>query len=74
MMTPEEKEKWIEVNRESKAILALEGLYPNEIDDAIEEAVLDGRVTERQAVEECLGYVKKHKTQKGFLESREWTK
>ncbi|WP_176701280.1 hypothetical protein [Gilliamella sp. wkB108] len=50
MMTPEEKEKWIEANREAKAILALESPYPDETSEAIEKTVLEDHVTDSDAV------------------------
>lgn len=71
-MTPEEKQKWIEANKESKTILALAGLYPDEIDDAIEKTILEDRVTESDAVNQLLEYVKEFQTLEGFLESRTW--
>lgn len=71
-MTPEEKEQWIVASKEAKAILALEGLYPSEIDNEIEKAVLDGRITHSDAINEMLEYVKKHQKLDGFLKSRTW--
>lgn len=71
-MKSEEKKKWIEANKEAKAILALEGLYPDEISDAIEKAVLEDRMTDSDAVNQLLEYIKEHQKLESFLESRTW--
>ncbi len=38
----------------------------------MDEAVLAGRVTNQQIIDEMIAYVKEHKTTDGFIESRTW--
>jgi hypothetical protein len=58
--------------RQTDAIFALEGFEPDAQGRAIDAAVLAGRVTNAQAADELVAYVKEHKTAEGFVESRPW--
>ncbi len=71
-MTPEKQAEMKEAIRQVDAIFALEGFYPTEQIRIIDAALVAGRVTATQAVEELAAYVREHKTMKGFLESRPW--
>ena len=71
-MTSEEKEKYRKVCEQVDAIFALEGFQPTEQSKAIDEAVMAGRVTNRQAREEMVAYIKQHGTVDGFVASRSW--
>ncbi len=59
--------------RQVDAIFALEGLYPNVEKKAIDAALLSGKVTLPQVIDELVAYAKKHKTTSGFTESCSWT-
>ncbi|MFT0533171.1 hypothetical protein ACMHYJ_10160 [Castellaniella hirudinis] len=54
------------------AIFSLEGFEPSNGNRAIDAAILAGRITEAQVVEEMIVYIKEHKTIRGFYESRTW--
>ena len=56
----------------TEAIFALEGFEKTEQSRKIDEAVLAGRVSNHQVIDEMIAYVKEHKTTDGFIESREW--
>jgi flagellar motor switch protein FliG len=71
-MSPIEKEALLKAIGQTDAIFALEGFEPTEQRKLINEAVLAGRVSHSQAIEEMLDFIKKHKTVRGFVESRSW--
>lgn len=57
---------------QTDAIFALEGFEPDEQMQGVRAAVLAGRVTFDQVIEEMLHYAMQHKTMKGFIQSRTW--
>ena len=61
-----------EAMRQRDAIFRLEGFEPTDMSRAVDAAVLAGRVTNKQAGDEMVAYVKEHKTLEGFLQSRHW--
>jgi len=69
---PEEVARMKENFRQIDAIFALEGFQPTAQSRAIDAAVLAGRVTEAQVIEEMREYAMEHKTTRGFIESRSW--
>ena len=71
-LTPAEVENIQEAIRQTDAIFALEGFAPTAQTRAIDAAVLAGRVTNAQVIEEMVEYAKEHKTTDGFIESRAW--
>lgn len=66
------KEIYSHLADQARANAALDGLLPNPLSDAIEAAILAGRISPQQAHQELLGYISEHKTIRGFMESREW--
>lgn len=58
--------------KQTDAIFRLEGFEPTEQKREIDAAVLAGRVTRSQVIEELRDYAVQHKTSKGFIESRTW--
>ncbi|MBR5940188.1 MAG: antitoxin VbhA family protein [Neisseriaceae bacterium] len=66
------KQKTLEAIRQADAIMALEGFQPTDEMRIIQNAVLAGRVTFKQAGDELRDYVYLHKTSRGFIQSREW--
>ena len=58
--------------KQGNAISALEGFQPDNLTKAIDEAVLAGRVTNRQAANEMASYAKEHKSLDGFSATRDW--
>ena len=72
-MTPDERERLREVMRQTDAIFRLEGLEPTAMDRAMDAAVLAGRVTTAQLIEEMREYVMQYKSMDGFIQSRTWT-
>ena len=72
-MTPDERERLREVMRQTDAIFRLEGLEPTAMDRAMDAAVLAGRVTTAQLIEEMREYVMQYKSMDGFIRSRAWT-
>jgi hypothetical protein len=71
-LTPAEIENIKEAIRQRDAIFALEGFAPTAQTRAIDAAVLAGRVTRTQVLEEMREYAMLHKTTDGFAESRDW--
>jgi len=71
-LTPEEVATMIESIRQRDAIFAFEGFEPDAQRRAIDAALLAGRITNDQVVEEMIAYAKEHKTVRGFIESRPW--
>ena len=61
-----------EAIKQADAIFALEGFQPSVQKRAIDNAVLNGRVTFKQAADEMAEYAKTHKNLDGFLKSRQW--
>ena len=57
---------------QAQAISRLEGLEPDALTRAIHEAIVAGRVSSEQAVDELCEYAKNHQTLDGFIESRQW--
>ena len=72
-MTYDERERLREVMRQTDAIFRLEGLEPTAMDRAMDAAVLAGRVTTAQLIEEMREYVMQYKSMDGFIRSRAWT-
>ncbi len=72
-MTYDERERLREVMRQTDAIFRLEGLEPTAMDRAMDAAVLAGRVTTAQLIEEMREYVMQYKSMDGFIQSRTWT-
>ena len=71
-LTEAEKAEMREAIKQADAIFALEGFEKTEQSKKIDEAVLAGRVSNHQVIDEMIAYVKEHKTTNGFIESREW--
>ena len=71
-LTPQEAQQMKETFKQADAIFALEGFQPDEQTHAIRAALLSGRVTHAQVIEEMCDYAMQHKTTKGFIESRTW--
>jgi len=71
-MTDSEIARIKDAIKQTDAIFALEGFEPTDQTRAIDAAVLAGRVTNAQAVEEMVEFAKKHKTTDGFIQSRAW--
>jgi len=71
-LTPAEVENIEEAIRQRDAIFALEGFAPTAQTRAIDAAVLAGRVTRTQVIEEMREYAMQYKTTDGFIESRAW--
>lgn len=61
-----------EALRQAETISRLEGLEPDALTRAIHKAILAGRVSSAQAVDELCEYAKSHQTLDGFIESRQW--
>ena len=72
LLTAGERSAYAETIRQQEAIFALEGMHPTAQDKAIDAAVLAGRVSPEQALDELVAYAKEHKTVDGFYESRPW--
>ena len=72
-MTPEERERLREVMRQVDAIFRLEDSEPSAAHRAMDAAVLAGRITTAQLIEEMVEYTTQHKTMDGFIQSRTWT-
>lgn len=71
-MTDEKVAKIKDAIKQTDAIFALEGFEPTEQARAIDAAVLAGRVTRKQVIEEMRDYAMQHKTTDGFVQSRCW--
>lgn len=69
-----ERSRIREAIKQGNAIMALEGFQPDALTNAIDMAVIAGRVTHGQAADEMASYAKEHKSLDGFLESRTWIK
>lgn len=54
------------------AIFALESFQPTEQTKQIDCAVLSGKVSNAQAIDEMLNYIAQHHSLAGFAESRSW--
>jgi DNA-damage-inducible protein J len=67
-----EKATYLKAIEQTDAIFAFEGFRPTEQSKAIDAAILAGRITTTQAIEEMREYIMAHKTFDGFLESRSW--
>ena len=65
--------RMLEAIRQTDAIFALEGFQPTAQKQAIDAAVVAGRVTENQVIAEMVAYAKLHKTTEGFAATRTWT-
>jgi hypothetical protein len=71
-MTEERIAKLKYAIQQTDAIFAFEGFEPTPQKRAIDAAVLAGRVTIDQVIDEMFEYAREHKTTKGFIESRSW--
>ena len=71
-MTADKIERIKDAIKQTDAIFRLEGFEPTDQTRAIDAAVLAGRVTRTQVVEEMRDYAIQHKTTDGFIESRVW--
>lgn len=69
-LSAEEIRRMKETFRQIDGGFALEGFQPDEQTHAIRAALLAGRVTNAQVIEELRDYAMRHKTSKGFIESR----
>ncbi|MBO4576626.1 MAG: antitoxin VbhA family protein [Neisseriaceae bacterium] len=58
--------------RQADAIMALEGFQPTDDMKIVQKAVLSGRTTFRQVINEMRDYVAIHKTIDGFIQTRQW--
>lgn len=56
------------------AIFALESFQPTEQTQKIDLAVLSGRVSNAQAIDEMRLYIQQHRSLVGFVETRTWTR
>lgn len=68
----EERRRMLDVFGQSDAIHRLEGFEPTALRKALDQAVLDGLVTNARIAEELGAYIPIHRTTGGFLESRPW--
>ena len=66
------KEELKAIHEQVDAIFALEGFEKTENSRRMDEAVLAGRVTHKQIVNEMVAYIHEHKSLDGFAESRSW--
>jgi hypothetical protein len=71
-MTEEEIARIKDAIKQTDAIFRLEGFEPTDQSRAIDTAILAGRVTNAQVIDELVEYAKQHKTTDGFIESRSW--
>lgn len=71
-LPPERRASYAVAIEQTRAVLALEGMAPTEQDEAIDAAILAGRVSPEQAREELLAYVYEHRSVDGFIKSRTW--
>ena len=71
-MDAAERARMAEAIRQAEAIWALDGFEPTPDNKAINEAILEGRVTPSQMIAELKDYVREHKTMDGFVASRAW--
>ena len=71
-LTDAEKAEMREAIKQVDALFALERFEKTEQSRKIDEAVLAGRVSNQQAIDEMIAYAKERKTTDGFIESREW--
>lgn len=71
-LSSEEIRRMKETFRQVDGIFALEGFHPDEQTHAIRAALLAGRVTNAQVIEELRDYAMQRKTTEGFIESRTW--
>lgn len=71
-LSDEEVARLREAMRQRDAIFRLEGFEPTDITRAIDEAILAGRVTAKQATDEMVAYAKQYKCLDGFIQSRAW--
>lgn len=69
-----EQQKMLNNIRQTDAIMALEGFQPDDDMRVIQNAMLMGHITPKQAADELRDYVYLHKTTRGFVQSREWIK
>ena len=72
-MRPDERCQLAEVMRQVDAIFRLEDSEPTAAHHAMDAAVLAGRITTAQLIEEMVEYTTQHKTMDGFIQSRTWT-
>lgn len=72
-MTPDERCQLAEVMRQVDAIFRLEDFEPTAAHHAMDAAVLAGRITTAQLIEEMREHVMQHKTMDGFIQSRTLT-
>lgn len=57
---------------QARAIMSLEGFEPDELSKAIDQALLQGRVSIDQVLAELREWAKTHHSLDGFLETRIW--
>ncbi len=67
-----QNEDLAEIMRQCDASFALEGFQPTPLHQAINDAVLAGRINLMDANEELRAWLREYKTSDGFLESRSW--
>ena len=71
-MDAAERTRMAKAIRQTDAIFALDGFEPTPHSKAINEAMLEGRVTPSQVIAELKAYLREHKTMDGFVASRSW--
>ena len=67
-----ERQRMVDVFAQSDAIHRLEGFVPTVLRKVLDQAVLDGLVTNAEIARELRAYIIAHRTTNGFLESRPW--
>lgn len=72
-MDTAERARMAETIRQTEAIWALDGFEPPPHSKAINEAMLEGRVTPSQMIAELKAYLHEHRTMDGFVSSRSWS-
>ena len=66
------KEELKKIYAQADAIFALEGFEKTDEDRRMDEAVLAGRITNEEVIQEMLAYIHEHKSLDGFVDSRFW--
>lgn len=71
-LTESEKLKMCEAIKQADAIHALEGFKKTEESRKMDDALIAGRVSSQQIIDEMIEFAKEHKSIDGFVESRMW--
>ena len=67
-----QQQRTLNAIRQADAIMALEGFQATDDMKIVQKAVLSGRTTFRQVINEMRDYVAIHKTIDGFIQTRQW--